>query len=316
MKINIPKLVIIYISLFLFYSLKAQEITAESKLSKDSMMIGEQISYSLSIKGRRAAEAIVPVDQKFFPPGLEVLDQNTVSENENEIPALMYEFTLTSFDSGAYQISPMPVIVEESDTLYTQSLTLHVLSPDVDTTAAVFDIKDPVNTPFTLKEALPYVGIGMGILIIAAMVFLMIMRAKGKTLISGNAPPEIPAHVKAIQRLDKLKKEKIWQKGLIKEYYTELSDTVRIYIFERYGINALESTSDETLHKFQKYAYDDALLMELLENLLQLSDLVKFAKEDPTPSENETNLNNAYIFIEKTRPVEKVNELESEVTQN
>ncbi|MCK4919731.1 MAG: hypothetical protein KAS71_01720, partial [Bacteroidales bacterium] len=41
-----------------------------------------------------------------------------------------------------------------------------------------------------------------------------------------------------------------------------------------------------------------------LEDLLNLSDLVKFAKENPDPSENETHLSQAYIFVEKTKIVE------------
>ncbi len=77
-----------------------------------------------------------------------------------------------------------------------------------------------------------------------------------------------------------------------------------MYIEERFEIPAMESITSEILEDFKKYSYDDDYLLEILENMLNLSDLVKFAKEDPSPTENETNLSQAYILIEKTKPVE------------
>ncbi len=144
----------------------------------------------------------------------------------------------------------------------------------------------------------------LGLLILAALIVLLVRRMKGKEPVKLRREVIVPPYVRALQSLDQLKKEKIWQKGRVKEYYIILSDTVRQYVQEQFGIDAMESTTGETLQKFRRFAYDDTLLLEMLESLLNLSDLVKFAKEDPTPTENETNLNNAYLFVEKTRPAE------------
>ena len=83
----------------------------------------------------------------------------------------------------------------------------------------------------------------------------------------------------------------------------ELSDTVRAYIEDRYGIAAMESVTYEILDNFKQYSYDDEMLIEMLESLLNLSDLVKFAKENPNAAENEIHLNQAYIFVEKTKVI-------------
>jgi hypothetical protein len=72
---------------------------------------------------------------------------------------------------------------------------------------------------------------------------------------------------------------------------------------ERFEIPAMESVTSDILRDFKTHSWEDESLLEILESLLQLSDLVKFAKEDPLPADNEMNLNNAYIFVEKTKPL-------------
>ena len=71
----------------------------------------------------------------------------------------------------------------------------------------------------------------------------------------------------------------------------------------QYDIPAMESTSNEILDAFRKANPDDNLLDDILKELLELADLVKFAREDPLPVDNQTNLNNAYIFVQKTYPL-------------
>jgi hypothetical protein len=111
-----------------------------------------------------------------------------------------------------------------------------------------------------------------------------------------------PAHIIAFRALDKLKEEKIWEKGEVKEFYSCLTEITRTYIERQYGIPAMESTTEEILRAFRKTNPDDNLLDEILKELLELADLVKFAKETPLPVFNQTNLNNAYIFVQKTYP--------------
>ena len=64
----------------------------------------------------------------------------------------------------------------------------------------------------------------------------------------------------------------------------------------------MESTTEEIIHAFKRANPEDLLLDDILKDLLELADLVKFAREDPLPVDNQTNLNNAYIFVQKTYP--------------
>ena len=107
----------------------------------------------------------------------------------------------------------------------------------------------------------------------------------------------------AFRELDRLKEEKLWEKGEVKAFYTRLTEITRHYMERQYGIPAMERTTEEILEAFRRANMEDNLLDEMLKDLLELADLVKFAKEDPLPVDNQTNLNNAHIFVQKTYPL-------------
>jgi hypothetical protein len=89
----------------------------------------------------------------------------------------------------------------------------------------------------------------------------------------------------------------------VKLYYTRLTEITRLYIERQYGIPAMEQTTDEIMLAFRKTNREDSLLDEMLKELLELADLVKFAREDPLPVDNQSNLNSAYLFVQKTYPL-------------
>ena len=117
--------------------------------------------------------------------------------------------------------------------------------------------------------------------------------------------PKLPPHQLAMQEIERIKSEKIWQKGQPKEYYTELTDALRQYIKERFGFNAMEMTSTEIIDKLLETNDKEAL--SDLRVLFQTADLVKFAKHNPLMNENDANLINAIDFINETKEKEDEN---------
>ena len=97
-----------------------------------------------------------------------------------------------------------------------------------------------------------------------------------------------------------LKNVKLWQQGLNKEYYTALTETVRRYIVDRFGVNAMELTSAEILDSLRKDE-EVASVYDRLKQILLLADFVKFAKIHPLPDENDLSLTNAYSFVNETK---------------
>ena len=87
------------------------------------------------------------------------------------------------------------------------------------------------------------------------------------------------------------------------EFYTQLTDVLRRYIHERYGVNSLEMTSGEILNIIRTKAEEDSVY-ENLKQVLTVADLVKFAKFTPEAEQNESDYTKVYYFVEETKPVE------------
>ena len=112
--------------------------------------------------------------------------------------------------------------------------------------------------------------------------------------------PTRPAHIIALEKLAKLKEKKLWQSDKVKQYHIELSEVLREYLENRYYVTALEQTTYEILINMRSVQIENEP-MEKLKQLLTLSDLVKFAKEQPLATENEMCMQHAYEVVEQTK---------------
>ena len=118
--------------------------------------------------------------------------------------------------------------------------------------------------------------------------------------------PLDPPHITAIAALIALKHKKLWQQGKVKEYHSVISDILRDYIEGRYTIGAPEMTTPEIINSLKGIL--TAKELSKVEDMLSLSDLVKFAKWTPESEQNEEVLDNAYNFIEQTKLIETPDE--------
>lgn len=301
----------LFASLFLLLLIpaEAQLIRVQSLLSTDSLMIGEQIGYTLKVDADSDVEFMQPRIQDTLNSKLEVLSLLSVDTTfSGDRTVVDYSYLITSFESGSHIVPAQEVLYRragEVDTARSMPLIIKVYDPVVDTTQEIKPIKPPINTPLSFKEVLPWASAGLGgLLVIAAIVWLVLryLRRKKDPERYVRKPLE-PAHVIAFRELDRLKDEKIWTQGKVKQYYSSLTEITRHYIERQYDIPAMESTTEEILQAFRRANPEDHLLDEILKELLELADLVKFAREDPLPVDNQTNLNNAYIFVQKTYPL-------------
>jgi hypothetical protein len=295
--------------LLLAIPVKGQLIRVESILSSDSLMIGEQISYTLRVDAASELEFILPLIHDTLSSSLEVISSSSPDTITSEDRILVEQaYIITGFESGSHIVPSQEVIYMrggEVDTARSMPLIINLYDPVVDTTQQIMPIKPPINTPLSFKEVLPWALAGLGGLLLVGTAFWLIRRYlnRKRDPDAHSQKPLEPAHVLAFRALDKLKEDKIWTRGKVKQYYTSLTEITRHYIERQYDIPAMESTTEEILHAFRRANPDDQLLDDILKELLELADLVKFAKEDPMPVDNQTNLNNAYIFVQKTYPL-------------
>jgi hypothetical protein len=303
-------------------SLHAQLISVQSGFSSDSMMIGDQVLFNIHVEASENVAFQMPRPGDTLSRDLEILFP--VSADTSQVDGdlvINHSYLVTCFEGGAQLVPSQPVIYKFGNTIDTarsMPIMIMVYEPDVDTTQQIREIKPPVNTPVTLMETLPWVSLGVGIWLIGtlvgALVWMYVQHRKDPEIFS--LKPIEPAHIVAFRDLDKLKEQKLWESGQVKYFYTMLTEITRHYIERQYGIPAMERTSDEILDAFRSSNTENSLLEEMLKELLQLADLVKFAKEDPLPVDNLTNLSNAYLFVQKTYPLFFVDKLDEEENES
>lgn len=290
-------------------ALKAQTPNLQADIDSVTLPIGQQTLLHLTLTGssdQRYTFPTFPGDQ--VVDGVEVLDRRPVDtlELDGSYIKLKADYLITSFDSGLYYIPPIKVLAG-TDSVFSNELALNILTYDVDTTNyQLFDIKGIQKPPFVLADYLWLFLLVFGATALGVGGWWYFKRYKQRlsTPTEADVLASLPPHVAAFKALDTLKQERPWLYGRNKEYYTRLSDILRLYIERRFQVNAPEMTTSEILDLFRR----DKLTQSVYQNLkqiLQLSDLVKFAKLGPQESEHELSLMNAYLFVNQTKIEER-----------
>ena len=312
MKQRIIYIVLLVLLIGNFQILKAQRVTVKASIDSTHVLIGDQLKLLLEIEKPKDLDVQFPQVPDTFSSQVEVVNRakiDTFKLDDKERERLTQTLLITSFDSGVHQIPPFYFRLKDGsrlDSAATRALAFQVHTMKIDTTKGPVDIKVPYSAPVTLKEVTPYI---LGIILIAAIIFFIFYYIKWKKkkmpLFSKPEKPAEPAHIIALRELDRIKAQKLWQQEKIKPYYSEVSNTIRAYIENRFGIQAMEQTSAETIGLFrQKKDLADGTNVDQLQHILSLADLVKFAKYTPLTDDNNLTLMNAYFFVNQTKKEE------------
>jgi len=302
------KIAVVLIMLFFRFAANGQT-EAEAKLDTTDITIGDQIKLHLSFSGPKDVEIAWPQITDTIVSDVEVIDRTGIDTIPGDNRNLYTQnLTITSFDSGYYAIPPFRFKYRvKGDTVLhfteTAPLLLGVHTVEVDTTQAFKDIKMPIAAPYTLREALPWILLGLGIILIGYLVFYYLRKKKKDEPVFKAKKPKLPPHQIAFDALENLRFKKLWQNGKVKEYHTELTDILRTYISDRFGIHAMEMTTEEIVESLEPTPVNEQALAKLKDTFV-LADLVKFAKAQPLPVENDMSLNNAIDFVKETMHIE------------
>lgn len=284
-------------------------IVVSAVLDSTTIFIGDQTDLHLQATMDATEQVSLPVYGETLMPEIEIVDRtiaDTAQLSDGRIQVNQY-LTITSFKDSLFYIAPQPFVCG-GDTLWSEPLSLNVVQPfEVDTALAITDIKDIQDAPIWwwgiirwILLGLLLIGLGIGIYYLVRY----IRKHKTGATEEEEQVPLRPAEEVALEKLDEIKAEKIWQDGKVKEYHTELTDVIREYISRRYEVSSTEKTSDETLRELKPLMKEQKDLFDRLRKMLSLADLVKFAKWTTTPDENESALLTAYDFVRETTPTE------------
>ena len=294
-------------------TVRAEKPVVEAVLSADSVLIGDQFRLEVRITKDRMETIHFPTfdDGKLSRSDeIEIIRESGIDTLgvEGRQVTISKEYTLAGFDEGDYRMGKFPVLYLDKnivDTLWSRdSLRIVVTTLAVDTVnQTIHDVKVPIRTPVRFGEFGGYLLWSLlAVAALASIAVFLYRKYGGRSFAEHGKAPE-PPHVTAIERLEKLHHQKLWQSGKQKLYYTRITDILREYIGERYRIKALELTSREILDKMAETDMEGRP-MERLRNILLTADYVKFAKHIPTAEQNENAYTDAYYFVEETKETE------------
>lgn len=295
-------------------------IIVSATIDSTTIMLGDQTDMKLQAICSPNEHITLPIYGETLVNGIEVVNRtltDTTILSSGQMQLTQY-LTLTSFKDSLFYIEPIP-FVSEGDTLWSEPLSLNVVQPfRIDTAdKAITDIKPIQKAPFWWWGILRWILLGIGVSGLGAGTYFLMKYLKRRQNGETNAEtqePLRPAEDVALEKLEKIRTEKIWQEGKVKEYHTELTDVVREYIARRFDVSSGEKTSDETLRAMKPILSNQRELFSKLQKMLQLADLVKFAKWTATPDENESCLKSAYEFVQATTPASE--EFQEETKNN
>lgn len=282
------------------------QVQVESQIDSIQILIGEQAHVTLSVTLPKGQKLVMPQfkPSQYIIPGVEVLESSEADTVglEDGVIKVSKIYTLTSFDENLYYLPPLKVHVNGKE-YKTKNLALKVLTVPVDTLHPdkFFPPKDVQDNPFLWSEWSPVFWISVVMILLLSLGFYLIicLRENRPVIAHVRIIKRVLPHQKAMSEIEKIKADRMSVSENQKEYYTRLTDTLRKYIEERFGFNAMEMTSAEIISRLREA--EDRKMIDELRELFMTADLVKFAKYSTLINENDANLVNAIDFINSTK---------------
>ena len=278
---------------------------------RDSILIADQLEYGFRLDSLAEGTALalpdfseVSNDTLTLVRGwqLDTTARLRVRQPGRKGRAALYNvrgsIVLAPFEEGTYHLPAIPVL-RGTDTLRFEGLEMEVRTMPVDTaTFEIHDIKGQMGYPLTLRELLPWIA---GLWLLAALVILLICLAdQRRRRQAGADAPRDPAYIVALRELDKWRGSKFWAPDRQKTFYSGITDTLKRYIEDRFGIDAPEMTTAELFAALEQAPDLPEELREETRAVFECADFVKFAKHVASDDDNARALPAAVRFVTST----------------
>ncbi len=305
------------------------QVRIKTYLGSDTIRFAQKTTLHIDIAVPGQTPVLMPQMPDTLTRDLEISAMKADTTRHDNGLIYRFKIEIFGFRDTVFHIPAIPIRV--ADKLYYSDSTLRLVVLPIEIDSAqiaridtsqvidVFDVKEPIHPPLTLRELwlrYRYWLLALVLLaLLACLAYWLYKKIKARRAFKQLPIEEqIEPHELALKRLKQLENRKLYQKGDFKEYYSELSEILREYIERRFYIRALESTTREL--KILLEATDKIpshLKMQLFE-LFELADLAKFAGYRPLWDVCQRHLSFAYDFVEQTKPRPEVEE-ETEQTQ-
>jgi hypothetical protein len=283
-----------------FSALRAQ--TLQFSFSPKQIRIGERISVrvALNVPDTNAQVTIGWPDSipHFEPIGM----HKPVFKTGATGAAFTQEWVLTSFDSGRWVFPSFPVTWQRGnqvETSYTDSVQVDVGYAPADSSKEIRDIKPMMPAPVR-NDGFYYI-LAASLLALFALIYALYLWRRPKQyrgLVSADAAS---AYDSAMQQLDELAQTSISNEADKRQFHIRLSTIFRTYLGRTVLQPGLQSTSSDVTWFYQSKHWLDAAQTEQLNEAMQLSDAVKFARYNPSASDSLDVLQHIRRVIQSTQ---------------
>ncbi len=289
---------------------------AKISLDRSSMRIGEQavLTINFTYQNPNGTALIVwPAYETNLTDKIEIvkksIDHEILIDSATSTFQREQNLVITVFEEGEYVIPSQEIKLGDSS-YYTNSQDLMVETVEIDTSKGIVDINPIYVLDYPLSERISdWVQLNWNwiILVIVLIVSFFLWRHfwKKPVKVVEEEKEIIPAHILALDALKKLLTEEAWKTKEKKLYYSELTDTVRTYLENRFSIHAMEKTTREIITELKSTTISESD-KEYLKMILREADMVKFAKFTPSEDDAFAYLNKSIDFVNRTKEIEKV----------
>ena len=287
-----------------------QNVEVEGKVNSTDVQVGKPFTLDLSLKvpyGWFVEWNDFAIDT--LSEQIDIIKRGNVERTADADSNVIVkqQLTLMTFDTGQIQLPAVGLTYAQSFDdpnrllAYTDPIDLYSTTIAVDTTMAYKPIVEPIAAPIRMKEVFPWILAVLLAALLGLGIWFFVKRRKVHVDEDGNIVrgPVIPPYDKAVDDLKRLREEKMWQSGKVKEYFSSLTDIAREYIEGQFGVNAVEMTTNDILEEIKPLHFSKETYNKL-KDTMEVADLVKFAKYSASTLESDTALSSMTEFVNES----------------
>jgi len=286
-----------------YQAFAAQDISVKVEVDKAFATIGDQINFRVTIQ-HRSDMMVLEADAGSALSDFEIKKTTDFSTQEKDLISEGKNYVITTYVLGEYVVRPFPIKYKTKDgsVKEVQTNSLYITMESVDKSKDQGSEKDirGVKGVHKLKNPIFRWFLLLALFGAAASIGTWLYFDRRKQNLEGQPQePALSAQEEAYLALNQLKNSDLIRKGLVKQYFFQMSEILRRYLERRFRIRALESTTYELMQELTPVASRDQV--ELIQEVLDFCDLVKFAKYEPPALEVIQETNRAKTVVDQTK---------------
>ena len=284
----------------------AAETTAEAENARATLAVSpveatmaDTLAMELTIEAPVNAVITWPDMSASLPSELEVVRERTTESprESTDVVVMSKSYELRPAGTGEITIPPLPILIDDAVIMETTPIDVLIRSVLSDDDAELAPRRDIAAAPPDYRELA--LGAGAAVITLGAVALAIVLVAR-RLAARAQAARLTPAHHIALERIRLLRNSESMRNADYDTVLTQLSNILRTYLEDRFGIHAPSQTTEEFLEHAQR---SPALRVEqagALSTFLHRCDLVKFADMDASGAEVERAIVTVERFIEDT----------------